>query len=74
MKAQHYFDARKGEPTYWCRNLPEELQKHREMVHAHEAVHKPLARSTPTSSEKSYDESDRNSLDKSESCHAGEKE
>lgn len=44
MKSRHHFDPRKGEPPYWLRSLPEDLEVHRRMVREHERVH---GRSTP---------------------------
>ena len=40
MKTHHYFDVRKGEPPYWLRNDPREIEEHRRMVREHERVHR----------------------------------
>lgn len=39
MKVNHPFDPQKGEPAYWFRNDPIELERHRQMMRDHERIH-----------------------------------
>lgn len=40
MKTGHPFDPRKGEPPYWLRQDPADMERHRKMVRDHARVHR----------------------------------
>lgn len=52
MKTRHHFDTRKGEPSYWLRDDPADIEVHRRMVAAHELVHLGRQRTNGVTDEK----------------------